>query len=164
MIDQVNNTFDPDAFMQQTVDANATEFRVVPEGEYQAMTGDVTSANLEQVNFTYKRGPNEGQPGTMTKLRVPFSIQDQNLEAEFGRKPTVSMQCILDLKDGGLDTGPDKNVQLGRLRQALGQNSPGWSFPQLGNSGPVMIRVKHRKDERDPTRVYAEVVSVAPVR
>ena len=162
--------FDADTFMQQTIDAPLeTEFRSVPEGEYQAMIGDFTSEALEVFEFTYKQGPRAGQPGSMTKFTCPFTTQDPKAIADLGRDTaTVDMQMILDIgSDGGLDFGPNKNISLGRLRAAVGQNNPGpWTISQLRNAGPLLIKVVHkqfkRKDGSDGKR--AEVERVAPLR
>lgn len=163
-------TFDPDLFMQQQVDQPLeTEFRLCPEGEYQAMIGDFTSEAFEQIDFQYKRGPNAGQPGTMTKFSCPFVISDSRLAAELGRDTaTVMRQIILDIApDGGLDFGPNKNVPLGQIRNAVGQNNPGpWQISQLRGAGPVMVRVVHRSGKRNDGSDWknAEVDRVVPIR
>ena len=163
-------TFDPDTFMQQTIDAPLeTEFRMVPEGEFQAMIGDFTSEAFSQIDFQYSKGERAGQPGTMTKFDCPFVINDSRLTQELGREnATVGCQLILDIaNDGGLDFGPNKNVRLGQIRNAVGQNSPGpWQISHLRGAGPVMVRVVHksgkRKDGSDWKR--AEVDRVVPIR
>lgn len=154
--------FDPDAFMAETVDApqGDTEFRRVPEGEYQAMLGDFTSEAISQFEFTYKRGPNAGQQGVMTKVTLPFVITDARLVAELGRDTaTVNKEIILDYKDGKLDFGPNRNVDLNRVRDAVGQNKPGpFSLGNLRNTGPVMVKVVHKEIKgKSGTFVRAEV-------
>ena len=54
--------------------------------------------------------------------------------------------------------GKNKNVQLGKLREALGQNGPGaWSFGMLeGASG--IVRIEHREWNDS---VFADVKGVA---
>src|SRR5215510_1343217 len=144
--------FNADDFLSQTVDKPLeTEFTLVPPGEYQASIDDFDKDALEQIDFEYKRGPKAGQPGTMTKLTLPFVIDDANLKAELERdKVMISRQLILDLDEHGkLAEGKNKNVELGRIRDAVGQNdgSP-WSIAQLRGAGPVMIRVTHVEFER----------------
>lgn len=162
-------TFDPDTFMQQTVDQPLdTEYFKCPEGEYPAMIGEITSQNFETFDFTYRNGPQAGQPGSMTKLNIPFVINDDKLKAATGRDQIiVNKQIILDLKDGALDFGKNRNVELGRVRQAVGQNNPGpWTFANLSGAGPVMVRVEHRTFKRkDGTQgENAEVTGVVALR
>lgn len=159
--------FDPDLFMQQTVDQPMeTDFRLPPAGEFQATIDDFTSEAFEQISFTYKKGDRSGQPGTMTKFNCPFVIQDENAKKEMGRdRVVVTKQMILDLVPDTtqLDWGPNKNIELGRIRAAAGQNNPGpWQVSQLRGAGPMMVKVEHieytRKDNTKGKR--AEVTRV----
>jgi hypothetical protein len=162
--------FDPETFMQQTVDAPLeTEFTLIPTGEYIATIDDFTSDAFEKIDFEYKKGSRAGQPGTMTKFNCPFVIQDDAVKAELARdKVTMYKQLILDVADdGGLDFGKNKNIDLGRIRAAVGQNDPGpWSIANLRGAGPVMVKVVHvdfeRKDKSKGKRAEIErVVRIA---
>lgn len=150
----MSNAFDPDAFMAQTVDATEgdTEFRLVPEGEFKAMIGDFTSEAFERFEFTYKQGPKAGEEGAMVKFTCPFVIADDpKVQAEMGRSSvTVDKQIILDFdSNGGLDFGPNRNVNLNQVRAAVGQNKNGpWSVKDLRGAGPVMVKVVHRTGKR----------------
>lgn len=161
--------FDPDTFMQQTIDSPlATEFKLVPEGEYQMMVDDFDSTAFETIDFTYKKGERAGQAGQMHKFNCPFVVQSEAVKAEMGRDKVVArMQIILDIdpQTGGLATGPDKNVQLGRLFQAAGLNAAGTPVSSLRNAGPFLGRIAHRSiDPNNPERKIAEVTRVAPIR
>lgn len=141
-------SFDPDVFMQQTIDSPLeTEFRMVPEGEYTMTIDDFDSSAIEEIKFDYKKGPRAGTPGSMTKFTCPFVVQDDKVKQELNRqKVVVSKQLILDIgDDGGLDFGTNKNVDLGRIRAAVGQNDPGspWSIAQLRGAGPFIGKVEH---------------------
>src|SRR6266576_3103877 len=116
-------TFDPDTFMQQNVDQPLeTEYVLCPTGEYPAMIDDFTSEAIEQIDFEYKKGNRAGQPGSMTKFTCPFVINDARAQAELGRDHVVvTQQIILDILNGGLDWGKNKNIPLGRIRNAVGQ-------------------------------------------
>lgn len=145
------NTFDPEAFMQTTVDAPLdTEYLMVPEGEYVATIDDFDATAFEQIDFTYKKGEKSGLPGTMTKFTVPFVIQDDRVKQEMSRdKVVITKQLILDMDGSSLDTGKGKNVELGRVRAAAGQaDTTPWSPLMLRGTGPVMIKVVHRSWER----------------
>lgn len=155
-----NETFDPDVFMQQTVDAPmATDYLLCPEGYFQAMVDDFEN------DKAFASGEKDGR--RWVKLNVPFSIQDPGVLAALGRdKITVRGSWFIDFEEGSSapSTKPGTNVLLGRLRSALNQNSGPWNFSMLKGAGPVTVRVKHRADSRDSSKVYAEVVDVAPVR
>jgi len=162
--------FDPDTFMQQNVDAPLeTEFKLCPAGEYTAMIDDFTSEAFEQYDFEYQKGNRAGQSGTMTKFSCPFIINDDKARAELNRdKVVVSKQIILDIDTtGGLDFGVNKNVPLGQIREAVGQNQPGnWSISQLRGAGPVHVKVDHitfkRKDGTSGKR--AEISRVVKIQ
>lgn len=163
--------FDPEVFMQQTIDEPLeTEFVLIPQGEYVAMIDDFTSEAIEKINFEYKKGARAGTPGSMLKLTLPFVIDDDNVKAILNRpKVMVSKQIILDMDEngGGLDWGKNKNIDLGRIRSAVGQNEPGpWSIGKLAGAGPVMLKITHvdfeRKDKSKGTRAEIErVVRIA---
>lgn len=164
-----NSSFDADAFMQRTVDQPLeTDYKMCPVGEYPATIDDFTSEAIQQFNFDYKQGPRAGQPGVMTKFNCPFVINDPAIAQQLGRdKVVVEKQITLDLgPDGGLDWGVNKNVELGRLRQAAGQNQPGpWQIGKLKGVSGLMVKVEHtqftRKDGTKGER--AEVTRVTRI-
>lgn len=156
-------TFDADAFMNTTVDEPmATQLSSVPEGEYVAMIGDFTSEAFKTITFKDKK---TGADVSRQILEVPFNIDDAALEAHLGRKPTHRESYWLDFNtNGALDTGPDKNVQLGKLRDAIGQNGNGpWSPAMLRNMGPVKIVIKTRSDKIDPEKKYTNITKYAKI-
>jgi hypothetical protein len=162
--------FDPDTFMQQTVDAPLeTEFKICPAGEYPSMIDDFDSSAFEQIDFEYKKGARAGEPGTMTKFNCPFVINDDRAKQELGRdKVIVYATLLLDIdENGGIATGQNKNVKLGQIREAVGQNQAGsWSVAQLRGAGPLMVKVEHiefqRKDGTKGKR--AEVTRYVAIR
>ena|SRR5688572_5996282 len=155
MNDQTSS-FDPNEFMQTTVDTPTeglqTELKLCPEGEYRAMIDEFDGSAFDHFTFTYQKGPQAGLPGSMTKLNLPFKITDEpRLMQELGRTETTVRKPInLDFdKDGKLDFGVNRNLELNRVRAAVGQDQPGaWGFAQLRGAGPVMIRVVHRTGKR----------------
>lgn len=139
--------FDADEFMTQTVDQPLeTEFKLCPEGEFPMMIDDFDSRAIVTYEFVYSKGDRAGQDGSMTKLTLPFIVNDDGAKALLGRdKVIVPTDFILDLDDTGhLAHGTNKNVKLGQVREAVNQNQSGpWSFAQLRGAGPFMGRVKH---------------------
>ena len=85
------------------------------------------------------------------------------LEAISREKATVRQSLIVDLNAAGtgLDFGKGKNIQLGRLREAVGQNQDGqpWSPARLKGAA-ANVKIKHRVDGED---TYDEVDVVTPL-
>lgn len=162
--------FNPDEFMQQTVDAPMeTKYQLAPEGTFEAQIGEFNSTAFQKIDFEYKKGPKVGEQGSMTKFECPFVTQDPKvLAAMEGRESvTLFMQMIIDrTPEGAIDYGKDKNVRLGKLRAAVNQNAAGaWNFPMLMNSGKLLIKVKHEEYESGgEKKKAARVVDVAPLR
>jgi hypothetical protein len=138
--------FDPDTFMSMsTEEADETKFRPIPEGEYNAVITKI-----------------EGRtPKGNSILDITWAIDDESVRAETGMEnPMVRQSLFLDInKEGGLERGANKNVQLGRVRAALGQNNPGqpWS-PGMMEGQVAKIAVKHRIDGDN---TYSDVKGVA---
>jgi len=156
MNDQV---FDADAFMNTQVDdAMSTALSGVPEGEYVAMVGDFDSSAFKTITT---------KNGARPVLEVPFVIQDEALKAKLGREQVTHRETYwLDFtEDGRLDTGPDKNVRLGQLRNVLGQNVAGqpWSPSMLRNMGPLRIAIKTTADKNDPEKKYTNISKYAKI-
>lgn len=157
--------FDPDTFMNQNVDQPLAEnFTPIPTGDYQMMVGDFDRSAFGVAKWTDKQSGEEREQIT---FECPMVLQAPEVAAKMQRDKLVSTyRMFIDLDaTGQIDASPDKNVKLGRLRKALGQNNPGlpWNFNMLKNQGPVMGRIGHREDKHDKERKFAEVVSVAPM-
>lgn len=145
----MSSVFDPDMFMnQQTDDASSTTYVPVPEGEYQALLKEVKAAVV-----------GDSKP----VLNVTWAIDDQAVRDETGLpEPTVRQTIWLDLTpQGGLDMGKGKNVSLGKLREALGQNEPGrpWS-PGMLCGQVAIVKIGHRTG-REPGEIFADVKAVS---
>lgn len=147
--------FDPDAFMSgTTTEANAEKFDPIPEGD--SYHGVIEKAEVNQ--FRGKKDPSK----TYTSLNITWAIDDPALAEKLGRQSLTCRQSVfLDLNDNGaLATGANKNVGLGRLRKALGQNQPGkpWSPAMLEGAGPCLLKVEHVINGED---TYDQVTKVA---
>jgi hypothetical protein len=144
--------FNPDKFLESTTtDASSTSRNPVPEGEYKATVDDLEVRNVET-----KRGERQ-------ILRILWEIHDDEAKAATGLDRVIVRQDLwLDLNDrGGLDTGKGKNVSLGRVREALGQNTPGeaWNPGMLKGAGPALLVVIERPDHASDA-IYNDVKSV----
>ena len=144
------STFDPNAFLNtETDESNATTYTPVPEGEHQA-----------SIKAIKPRVLTDGR----AVLDVTWVVDSEEARNETGMaEPTVRQTLWLDTTEsGGLDFGKGKNVGLGRLRDALGQNETGkpWQ-PGMMVGGVAKIKVTHSIDKRDNETIQAGVVSVA---
>lgn len=160
----LNSPFDMDAFMNSADETAAvdTEYRPIPQGKYMAVIEKVDGRRTE------KQDEKTGEMRAYTNLDVTWNIQDEQVKVELQReKVTVRQGIFLELNpQGKIDTGPGKNVPLGRLRAALGQNQPGvWSPKMMEGMGPCFITVGHRKDNRPGSdAIFSEVNKVEPVQ
>jgi len=144
------STFDPDTFLHTEYEGQLDTRRVpLPEGEYVGVIADIN--------------PGSTPKGTAF-MEVRWDIEHPELEGEIGRPRSQVRQTVwLDLTEAGdLDFGKGKNIQLGKLRAAVGQNAPGqpWSPSQLVGQS-ARVRVKHRPDKNDSEIVYEEVSGVS---
>ncbi len=94
-------------------DEFATEFVPIPEGVWPIQFKAPEIASGEKNGRTWAR------------LECKARITDPNVAASMGLEPSDELHghysCFLDLTDeGGLDTGVNKNVQLGLLFKAVG--------------------------------------------
>lgn len=147
---------EPDSFLQMTVTgANATQVELPDDGDYNAIITDITARKVE-----FKKGDRAGQTGI--GLDVTWTLDDPAMKEKLGRNATVRQSMLLDTTPtGGLDMGKGKNVSLGRLREALGQNKDGQAWgPAMLKGCMARITVKRRSDANDPAKEYADVVGV----
>ena len=144
-------TFDPATFLNQSFDeALDTKIIPCPVGEYLAM-----AEKVDVKPWAAKDGSSSG-----LKLEVVWDIQDDSVKALIGRDTIrVTQQQMLDLTEtGNLDFSKGKNVGLGRIREALGLNTPGEPFSFNMIQGRLAkVKVTHRPYEGD---LYAEIKAV----
>lgn len=148
------SVFDPETFLHLEIDsAMETAYTPVDEGEYEAYIEDVEASVVKT------------QDGDKGVLNVTYALTEESVKASTGMDhPTVRQTLWLDFDDSGsLLFGKQKNVKLGRLREAVGQNVDGrpWSPSQLIGAGPVVIRVTHRYNKETGDGPYANVTRVA---
>ena len=160
-------SFDLDEMLTTPTDEMSTDYPTVPEGEYTARIDDLPEgkpSNWMRPPIRINNGPRTGTD--MHIMRIPFillDIEDSVLEAAGfmpGAKPRVNMDLILDMDDGKLQTGEGRNIKLGQLRDALDQNTPGWTFAALSGAGPVRVKVGTRSDRKNPEIKYTEISRV----
>ena len=152
--------FDPNQFMNSAADPMQTQMTVCPEGEYPFMI-DSDPKQLAPKNV---KGISQktGNPYDFWQLELNCVCLDEAVKQKLSRqKVVVRYRVNLDLNaNGGLEVGPDKNIGMGRLREALGQNRPGWKPADLLGAGPFIGKVSHTTSG-DAT--YADISRVAKV-
>ncbi len=146
------STFDPDTFLSTSIEgALSTRIDPLPSDDY--------TATIDSI----------GQPrqvGESVVVDVVYIVHDEELASNMGLERLIVRQGLfLDVDaSGGIAQGPNKNVQLGRLRAAVGQNGPeAWNFSMLQGAGPLRITVGQNPDKHDPSIIYNRVNKTMPM-
>ncbi|HSW65373.1 MAG TPA: hypothetical protein VLH56_19000 [Dissulfurispiraceae bacterium] len=144
--------FDVDAFTNTVYDqATSTSMINVPEGVYNASIQKFTPREIQT---------RTGDKAVVMDLYWDVDDPAGAVKAATGRdKNQVRQSLFLDvLPNGSLDMSEGRNTQLGRLREALGQNQAGlpWGFQRLLGV-PAVILVTHKMDG---DKIYANVTKV----
>lgn len=150
--------FDANTFLNATIASPmSTQIAPVPEGEWRAMVDD----GDKYIDFREVDTKNGPRP----IATVWFKIVDDACRAKAGRENIRVKQDIwLDMENGTLATSEGKNVRIGQLRAALGQNDgQPWSFGRLRGAGPVIVKTVQRPNEKDPTAPFSEVERVLKI-
>lgn len=134
-------------FLATSVDhANSTKVILIPPGtEY---IGQIVVDGVGLADFTFKKGDRVGTKGYRMTVRWELQDEDGAIEKEIGRKPVITQSIMLDVtEEGGLDMGEGKNVQLGRLREAVDQNTDGQPWqPAMLMGQMARLEIAHRID------------------
>jgi hypothetical protein len=144
------SSFNPDTFLNtEATESNATSYTPVPEGEF--------TASIKAIK---PRVLNDGR----AVLDITWIVDDEQARNDTGMaEPSVRQTLWLDVTEsGGLDFGKGKNVGLGRLRDAVGQNASGkpWA-PGMLVGQVAKVKVAHSLDKRDGVTINADVKAVA---
>lgn len=154
---------DPEQFMNQPTDPMSTTYPVIPEGEYPMMfDADPEMLVPRKVEWQDKQ---TGEDRFFWQMELRCIVQDEAVKAKL-QLDRVTTRCRVNLDfndDGSLSTDRTKNIFLGRIRDALGQNEAGWVPKSLLGAGPFMGKVTHTSDKKNPEIKYAEVTSVGKV-
>lgn len=132
-----------------TEDVFETQLQPVPPGVYE---GRITE--LDAVAGTSKKdgSPYEALVLTWT-IRIPADVA-----AQIGREEAKIRQQVFIRRDASGRIDPKQNLQLGRIREALGQNVPGPWMPRMLLSGcAAKVTVGQRTSGEN---VYNEVERV----
>lgn len=154
-------TFSVDDFANMTTDAPMdTSYPSHPEGEYLFLI----DSDPKQLQVKHVTGVGDKGPYDFHQIELICLSQDDNVKQEMGRdRVQVLAQVNLEFDlQGRLSTERGKNVMLGQLREALGQNeTKSWKPSMLLGQGPVYGRVKQRDAKDGSGRKFANVVAFA---
>lgn len=141
-------TFNPDSFLAtETDEATESKYLPIPEGDYQALIDDVSAREAKDSQI----------------LDITYEILDEEVKKLMDMdKVTVRQTIFLDIENGVLALGGNKNVKLGKLREALKQNTAGkpWSPLMMKGQGPVLVKIVQTPDKDDPEVIYSNVSRV----
>lgn len=148
----MSTIFDPNTFMDQgTNETGSTTPPICEPGEY---PGVIEKAEPKVIT-SRKDGNN------YVILEINWKVQNPEFESTFKRPPMVRQSMFLDMTpDNRLDMSKGKNVDLNRVREALGLNKAGQPFKlsMLVGAGPAKCMVRNKADNKDVMR--AEVYAV----
>lgn len=151
-------TFNPELFLNAEVEgALSTEYVLIPEGDHSGIIGPISADSFK--SFDIKKGDNAGKKAYRLDLDIFVNDETGQLKEMLGRPPKIQYRLMLDMAAGGsLELGKGRNVNLGRLREAVHQNDgKKWSFGMLAGQ-PIRFKVKHNTYNE---RTNAEVTAVA---
>jgi hypothetical protein len=143
--------FDPVAFLNESLAENATAALPLPEGE--------PIAQVTKLDFA--SGEKNGNEWNRLDIRLEIS------DADFlGDYPTSNgsvsrtLGIMLDMENGSIATGPNRNVRLGKFREACGVNGK----PLAALVGQmVRLAIKQKPGFKDPSTTVDEIVGFSQV-
>ncbi len=144
------SVFNADAFLNTEITGEMdTKLIPIPEGDF---TSQVAKVAFREV--TQKDGVKRAI------MDVTWDILDEGVKKETKLdKPMARQSVFLDLNEqGGLDMGKGRNIQLGRLREAVGQNRSGKAWSPANLTGQMaVVTIKQRIEGDD---IYSDIKKV----
>ena len=143
-------SFDAQALLNATTaEANSTKLLPAPVGDY---VGQVSKVDV-------KSGVSKSTGEVWCRLELTLESEDPKLDQIGMKKKNFRADALLELTPmGTIDTGPGKNVALGRMREAAGLNQPGQPFSLGMFQGQVFkFTIEHQPDQTDPEKIYERV-------
>lgn len=146
--------FDANSLMNDNLAENATKRTPLPVGE--------TSAQIIKIDVTEGlSGPESKKPGTpWARLDCTLEITDPEYLETVGdgtrEKAITFLGIMLDMQDGKIASGEDRNVRLGKLREACGVN--GQPLAAL-NGQYLRIVIGHKQNPKQPDETMSEVTN-----
>lgn len=144
------SSFDPNTFLDATVDSpfDTTRTTIPAKDDYIAVIDDVKVRIANTKN------------GDRVLLELYWEVLADELKISLNLQKVICRQTLwLDFDvNGKLAHGVNQNIQLGQVRDAIGQNTGGaWSPKLLKGAGPARLKVSERIDEKNPAIKYNDV-------
>lgn len=152
----MSRLFDPveaSNLMDQQLEANETRRMPLPQGE--------TVAQIMEITFKGGTSQKTGQP--WNRMDCKLEITDPEYISQYPGSPeklTTTLGLMLDMNNGQIATGPNKNIRLGRLRDAAGVNGKPLSALQ---GSFIRITIGHKPHPTEEGVVLDEVTGYTKV-
>lgn len=152
----MSKLFDPveaQNLMDMALEENATRRDPLPQGE--------TTAQIMELKFSGGVSQKTGNP--WNRMDCTLEISDPEYLSQIPGSPekaTITLGIMLDMNNGQIATGPNKNIRLGRLRAAAGVNGKPLSALQ---GQFIRITIGHTPHPTEPDVVRDEVTGYTQV-
>lgn len=152
----MSRLFDPaeqQSLLDAQLDENDTRRVPLPQGE--------VVAQIMGIKFSGGESKKTGNP--WNRMDLQLEITDPEYLAQYpggAEKLTTNLGIMLDMSNGQIATGPNKNIRLGRLRAAAGAN--GKPLSALVGSF-IRITIGHKPHPDDSEIVLDEVTGYTQV-
>lgn len=152
----MSKLFDPveaQNLMEMALEENATRRDPLPQGE--------TMAQIMELKFSGGISQKTGNP--WNRMDCTLEISDPEYLSQIPGSPekaTTTLGIMLDMNNGQIATGPNKNIRLGRLRAAAGVNGKPLSALQ---GQFVRITIGHKPHPTEEGVVLDEVTGYTQV-
>jgi|SRR6478736_3285943 len=147
----MSRLFDPVTLVNENLEANATRRDPLPVGE---VVGQIMEISFSD-GISKPGSKNPGQP--WTRLDAKVEITDQEYLSQIPGAPekaTTTVGVMLDMQNGSIAVGPNKNIRLGRLREAAGVNGKPLNM-LVGQF--LRLQISHKPHPTEPDVVLDEV-------
>lgn len=154
------SAFSPDIFLQTNYqETTSTVASLLPKDTYVGIIKDLVPRQVQGTKDT-----------TKWYLFMDFNVEigtPAALKEELGRDISKIRHSVgVELIEGSnaIDMGKGKNVQLGRIRDAAGQNVSGQAWaPGMLNGAMVKVDVTQEPSDKDPLIKYNRIASFGKV-
>lgn len=152
----MSKLFDPveaQNLMEMALEENATRRDPLPQGE--------TTAQIMELKFSGGISQKTGNP--WNRMDCTLEISDPEYLSQIPGSPekaTTTLGIMLDMNNGQIATGPNKNIRLGRLRAAAGVNGKPLSALQ---GQFIRITIGHKPHPTEEGVVLDEVTGYTQV-
>jgi hypothetical protein len=160
--------FDVNKFeAQEHAEVADSTFTPYPAGDYTAQIG------VEEADLKFTTGEKNGRPWAIMALRCWLADPSGTIAKVMGAPRNANgyaytYRIMLDLAENAtveepiLDFSPNRNLELGRVQEATGNNQKGWKFSAFrGRKFKLRLEIGPRKDKPELMENKVTAVSAA---